>query len=128
MLDRGEQRIRLAKDILKHQRRKYKGKAVPRCARTEYARRCDLLTVDPHSAAIAPTAEQVALLRSTHGKDLEIWWNQRFVHGCDRLTQSEARYLERTSSEIVLLKQSKRASALRITAKQPVAVTACGLR
>jgi hypothetical protein len=60
------------------------------------------LTVDPHSAAIAPTAEQVALLRSTHGKDLEIWWNQRFVHGCDRLTQSEARYLERTQDAHII--------------------------
>ena len=54
------------------------------------------LTGKPHSAALAPTAEQLALLRAKHGKELEIWWNERFGHGFDCLTQSEARYLERT--------------------------------
>ena len=54
------------------------------------------LTGKPHSAALAPTAEQIALLRAKHGKELEIWWNERFGHGFDCLTQSEARYLERT--------------------------------
>jgi len=54
------------------------------------------LTGKSHSAALAPTAEQIALLRAKHGKELEIWWNERFGHGFDCLTQSEARYLERT--------------------------------
>ena len=54
------------------------------------------LTGKPHSAALAPTAEQIVLLRAKHGKELEIWWNERFGHGFDCLTQSEARYLERT--------------------------------
>ena len=54
------------------------------------------LTGKPHSAALAPTAEQLALLRAKHGKELEIWWIKRFGHGFDCLTQSEARYLERT--------------------------------
>ena len=56
------------------------------------------LTGKPHSAALAPTAEQIALLRAKHGKELEIWWNERFGHGFDCLTQSEARYLERTQN------------------------------
>ena len=54
------------------------------------------LTGKSHSAALAPTTEQIALLRAKHGKELEIWWNERFGHGFDCLTQSEARYLERT--------------------------------
>lgn len=54
------------------------------------------LTGKPHSAALAPTAAQLASLRAKHGQELEIWWNERFGHSFDCLTQSEARYLERT--------------------------------
>ncbi|HQA35646.1 MAG TPA: phosphoribosyltransferase [Casimicrobium huifangae] len=54
------------------------------------------LTGKPHSAVLSPTAEQLALLRAKHGQELEIWWNERFGHSFDCLTQSEARYLERT--------------------------------
>ena len=43
----------------------------------------------------AATFQQLALLRAKHGKELEIWWNERFGHSFDCLTQSEARYLER---------------------------------
>ena len=60
------------------------------------------LTGKPHSAALAPTAEQLALLRAKHGKELEIWWNERFGHGFDCLTQSEARYLERTQDAHII--------------------------
>ena len=52
----------------------------------------------PHSASLAPTAAQLTLLRNKHGKDLETWWLARFGHGFDCLTQSEARYLERTAN------------------------------
>jgi hypothetical protein len=60
------------------------------------------LTGKSHSAALAPTAEQIALLRAKHGKELEIWWNERFGHGFDCLTQSEARYLERTQDAHII--------------------------
>lgn len=55
------------------------------------------LTGKPHSAVLAPTAAQRHALRSKHGEDLETWWIARFGHGFDCLTQSEARYLERTA-------------------------------
>jgi len=60
------------------------------------------LTGKPHSAALAPTAEQLALLRAKHGEALENWWHERFGHGFDCLTQSEARYLERTADADVV--------------------------
>lgn len=55
-----------------------------------------VLTGKPYSAKLCPTDEQLAALRSKHGNELEIWWNKRFGHGFDCLTQSEARYLERS--------------------------------
>ena len=55
------------------------------------------LTGKPYSAKLCPIDEQLAALRSKHGNELEIWWNERFGHGFDCLTQSEARYLERSS-------------------------------
>lgn len=55
------------------------------------------LTGKPFSAILPPTQEQLHLLRSKHGAELEIWWQARFGHTFDCLTQSEARYLERTS-------------------------------
>jgi len=55
-----------------------------------------VLTGKPYSAKLCPTDEQLAALRSKHGNELEIWWNERFGHGFDCLTQSEARYLERS--------------------------------
>lgn len=55
-----------------------------------------VLTGKPYSAKLRPTNEQLALLRAKHGHALEIWWQQRFGHNFDCLTQSEARYLERS--------------------------------
>lgn len=55
-----------------------------------------VLTGKPYSAYLALTAETVAALRSKHGKELEIWWQQRFGFGFDCLTESEARYLLNT--------------------------------
>jgi hypothetical protein len=35
-------------------------------------------------------------MRAKHGQALDTWWQQQFGHSFDRLTQSEARYLERS--------------------------------
>ncbi len=53
-----------------------------------------VLTGKPYSAKLTPTIQQIAALRAKHGYDLEVWWQGRFGHGFDCLTQSEARYLE----------------------------------
>ena len=53
------------------------------------------LTGRSDSAKIALEEQQLAELRSHHGKELEDWWKDRFGHGFDCLTQSEARYLAR---------------------------------
>lgn len=55
-----------------------------------------VLTGKPYSAKLSPKNEQLTALRAKHGNALEIWWRQRFGHGFDCLTQSEARYLERS--------------------------------
>jgi hypothetical protein len=55
-----------------------------------------VLTGKPYSAKLSPTNEQLAALREKHGQALEAWWQQRFGHNFDCLTQSEARYLERS--------------------------------
>ncbi len=55
-----------------------------------------VLTGKPYSAILTPTQEQLAELRAKHGKDFEDWWRNKFSHGFDCLTQSEARYLART--------------------------------
>ena len=39
---------------------------------------------------------QLEELRQKHGKEFEIWWEERFGYSFDRLTQSEARYLARS--------------------------------
>jgi len=54
------------------------------------------LTGKSYSTTLSLTDEQLMALRSKHGNKLEMWWNERFGHGFDRLTQSEARYLERS--------------------------------
>jgi hypothetical protein len=54
------------------------------------------LTGKEFSAKLSLTAEQLATLRAKHGPALETWWIDRFGHAFDCLTQSEARYLERT--------------------------------
>lgn len=61
-----------------------------------------VLTGKPYSAKLTPTVEQLAALRAKHGKDFEIWWEERFGHGFDCLTQSEARYLERSPDAVTI--------------------------
>lgn len=54
-----------------------------------------VLTGKPYSAKLTPSNEQLNALRAKH-ESLEAWWVARFGHSFDRLTQSEARYLERS--------------------------------
>jgi phosphoribosylpyrophosphate synthetase len=53
------------------------------------------LTGKPYSARIRLSAEQLAALRNKHG-ELESWWEEHFGHCFECLTQSEARYPERS--------------------------------
>jgi len=55
------------------------------------------LTGKPHSAKLAVTSERLRELRAKHGHDLETWWQRKFGHAFDALTESEARYLARTA-------------------------------
>jgi len=55
-----------------------------------------VLTGKQHSAKLRLSLERLAELRSKHGKELEHWWQERFGHAFDALTESEARYLVRT--------------------------------
>ena len=55
-----------------------------------------VLTGKPYSARLALTGETLDQLRNSHGADLEQWWEGRFAHAFDALTESEARYLART--------------------------------
>ena len=56
------------------------------------------LTGKPHSAKLAVTPERLHELRAKHGHELETWWQHKFGHAFDALTESEARYLARTES------------------------------
>ena len=55
-----------------------------------------VLTGKPYSARLALTGETLDQLRKSHGAELEQWWEGRFAHAFDALTESEARYLART--------------------------------
>jgi hypoxanthine-guanine phosphoribosyltransferase len=55
------------------------------------------LTGRPYSAKLAPDNVQIEALRHKHGRELEDWWVERFGFDFDRLTRSEARYLEKTA-------------------------------
>lgn len=55
-----------------------------------------VLTGKPFSAKISLCEQQLNSLREKHA-DLEHWWKDRFGYGFDCLTESEARYLERSS-------------------------------
>lgn len=57
-----------------------------------------VLTGKAHSARLALSEEQLEALRRKHGHELEAWWKARFGHAFDCLTESEARYLHRTST------------------------------
>ena len=50
----------------------------------------------PHSARLRLTQNSPDELRSKHGTELEKWWQERFDHAFNALTESEARYLIRT--------------------------------
>jgi hypothetical protein len=54
------------------------------------------LTGKPYSATLSLTADTLSKLRAKHGQ-LEDWWRQRFGYGFELLTESEARYLERSA-------------------------------
>jgi hypothetical protein len=54
------------------------------------------LTGKPYSAKLSLETAQLVALREKHGKELENWWEKRFDHPFDCLTQSEARYLHRS--------------------------------
>ena len=56
-----------------------------------------VLTGKPYSAKLAPDEAQIDALRHKHGRELETWWAEKFGFGFDRLTRSEARYLEKTA-------------------------------
>lgn len=78
-----------------------------------------VLTGKPFSARLAPSIEQLKLLKAKHGQ-LEAWWFERSGYDFDRLTQSEARYLERTPdvdtvrSRIIASEQAGNCCALQI--------------
>jgi len=55
-----------------------------------------VLTGKPYSAKLAPDSGQIDALRHKHGRELENWWRERFGFDFDRLTRSEARYLQKT--------------------------------
>ena len=55
-----------------------------------------VLTGKPYSAKIALEQSMLHELREKHGNELEVWWQKRFGHTFDCLTQSEARYLFKT--------------------------------
>ena len=54
------------------------------------------LTGRSYSAKLAPEPSLIQAVRDKHGDELEIWWQEEFGYGFDCLTQSEARYLERS--------------------------------
>jgi len=55
------------------------------------------LTGKPYSARLTNDEVQLQELRQKHG-NLEQWWQNRFGHTFDSLTQSEARYLTRSEN------------------------------
>jgi hypothetical protein len=58
------------------------------------------LTGKSYSAKLAPSIETIHRLRQKHGNELENWWHQTFGYGFDQLTESEARYLERSDDAL----------------------------
>lgn len=53
------------------------------------------LTGKSYSAKVRIEEQQLAELRTRHGKSLEEWWFTAFGYGFEKLTQSEGRYLSR---------------------------------
>jgi len=56
------------------------------------------LTGKTYSAILTPSIETITKLRRKHGAELEDWWRKTYGYGFDRLTASEARYLERSDN------------------------------
>ena len=54
-----------------------------------------VLTGKPFSAKMRLTEQRLTSLREKYA-DLEFWWKDYFGYGFDCLTESEARYLERS--------------------------------
>jgi hypothetical protein len=54
------------------------------------------LTGKPYSAKLCLEQRTLGELRAKHGTELENWWQARFAHAFDALTESEARYLARS--------------------------------
>ena len=54
------------------------------------------MTGKSYSAKLTLDRTQLDELRAKHGTDLENWWEGKFGHSFDLLTQSEARYLARS--------------------------------
>ena len=55
-----------------------------------------VLTGKKYSARLGPSKEQLDALRERHGMEFEQGWRDEFGHSFECLTQSEARYLERS--------------------------------
>lgn len=55
-----------------------------------------VLTGKPYSAKLKVTSSTLEKLREKHGT-LEDWWRSRYGYGFELLTESEARYLDRSS-------------------------------
>ena len=71
------------------------------------------LTGRSYSAKLAPEPSLIQAVRDKHGNGLEIWWQENFGYGFDCLTQSEARYLERSADADTI--RSRMASARQST-------------
>ncbi len=63
------------------------------------------LTGKPYSAKIALDRNTWQELRDKHGREIEDWWEKKFGHAFDCLTQSEARYLARTKDADTIRKR-----------------------
>ena len=49
----------------------------------------------PHSARLAFTKPTLGQLRKSLGRDIEAWWQEQFGYDFSKLTESEARYINK---------------------------------
>ena len=49
----------------------------------------------PHSARLAITKPTLGQLRKSLGRDFEAWWQEQFGYDFSKLTESEARYINK---------------------------------
>ena len=79
------------------------------------------LTGRAYSAKLCPEPSLIQAVRDKHGNALETWWQQEFGYGFDCLTQSEARYLERSPDADTIRKRvvEARQGAVNQTAERP---------